>query len=394
MGSSDASSSNSLLVSSVASLLQHLAQRNTSEGCGAPCFLSATEPAISLSDYVLRLARFFQCSEECFVLTLIYVDRLLQGNSHIWLCPLNVHRLAVTALMLAVKFADDTFYSNAYYAKVGGLPVKEINYLEATLLRLLRFRLHVLPWEYTRFLSLILDFPFSPAAAALPRPRSLTTSSSSTTTSSTTTSSTTSSSGSGVAAAAGKLVVAAASGGPECSSSSTAAQGEEGGAPVKGGQQPCCQPAACCSPSISSTACFSGCSQTVSPPLTPEATADDVQLLSAAEEAPRPPEAASLQTRDTTATANAAAASSSSSSSRCTATACPLLLPAAGPPVKPTATKQIACQRSVSQQQLMDFAAAGSARFIWQENAMGAGGGQSELCAAAHREMMQFFLWL
>lgn len=158
------------LVSSVAALLQQLAAQNKSEGCGAPCFLSATEPVISVPDYLERLARFFQCSRECFVLALIYIDRLLQANRHIWLCPLNVHRLVVTALMVAVKFADDTFYSNAYYAKVGGLPLREINHLEATFLRMLQFRLHVLPWEFQKFLKLVVESPFSSSSG---RPRAL-----------------------------------------------------------------------------------------------------------------------------------------------------------------------------------------------------------------------------
>lgn len=154
--------SDSSLVSSVATLLQQLSSQSSSEGCGAPCFLSATEPLISVPDYLARLSRFFQCSKECFVLSVIYIDRMLQSNSHVWLCALNVHRLAVTALTLAVKFAEDTFYSNAYYAKVGGLPLREMNHLEATLLRMVGFRLHVLPWEYHKYLRLILGLP--PAA--------------------------------------------------------------------------------------------------------------------------------------------------------------------------------------------------------------------------------------
>lgn len=223
------------LVSSVASFLQQLAAQNDSEGCGAPCFLSATEPTISVPDYVDRLARFFQCSRECFVLALIYIDRLLRGNSHIWLCPLNVHRLVVTALMVAVKFADDTFYSNAYYAKVGGLPLKEMNHLEATLLRMLHFRLHVMPWEFHRFFRLVIDSPFSH------RPRVICCNINSN-----------SSSLSAPAAADDSHGF-----GPECSGS------------TKVLEQSCGNP--CCSPSWGSTGCFSGSSHSTSPPFTPEA---------------------------------------------------------------------------------------------------------------------------
>lgn len=221
------------IVSSVAALLQQLAAQNKSEGCGAPCFLSATEPVISVPDYLQRLARFFQCSRECFVLALIYIDRLLQASRHVWLCPLNVHRLVVTALMVAVKFADDTFYSNAYYAKVGGLPLREINHLEATLLRMLQFRLHVLPWEFQKFLRLVLESPFSSSG----RPRALSCNSS------------------------GVSVPTAAIGDSDrirgdCTNTIKALQ--HSGNTLS-------------SPSSGSTAYFSGSSQSVSPPVSPEA---------------------------------------------------------------------------------------------------------------------------
>lgn len=229
------------LISSVAALLQRIAAQNKSEGCGAPCFLSATEPAISVPDYLERLARFFQCSRECFVLALIYIDRLLKGNSHIWLCPLNVHRLVVTALMVAVKFADDAFYSNAYYAKVGGLPLREINHLEATLLRMIHFRLHVLPWEFHKFLRLIVEFPFSSSS----RPSALCPNST------------------------GRNVPT-----PAADNNSTTADCKTSKSLHCG--NPSCSPSG-------STAYFSGSSQSVSPPFSPEApsqvkspSADDV----------------------------------------------------------------------------------------------------------------------
>ncbi|KAL8442684.1 hypothetical protein Emed_007215 [Eimeria media] len=275
------SSADVLLVSSVASLLQQLASQNKSTGCGAPCFLSASEPMITVADYVERLARFFQCSKECFILALIYIDRLLQSNNHVWLCPLNVHRLVVTALMVAVKFADDTFYSNAYYAKVGGLPVKEINYLEATLLRMLRFRLHVLPCEFERFYRLVMDASFSAGAAPRP-PRAIHSSSSNSSSSSSSDNSSsfqqTSKPHIAAVADAGAGVV---DGGDVCSSlmAAAAAPADDECTDRSKALQHCCSTTSCCSPSTGSTACFSGSSQSVSPPCTPEA-ADEVHFPS------------------------------------------------------------------------------------------------------------------
>lgn len=51
------------------------------------------------------------------MLALIYVDRLIQ-QGRFALTPLNVHRVLITAVMLAAKFFDDQYFNNLYYAKV------------------------------------------------------------------------------------------------------------------------------------------------------------------------------------------------------------------------------------------------------------------------------------
>lgn len=44
--------------------------------------------------------------------------------------------------MLAAKFFDDAYYNNAYYAKVGGIVVTELNLLEVEFLFRIQFQLH------------------------------------------------------------------------------------------------------------------------------------------------------------------------------------------------------------------------------------------------------------
>lgn len=93
------------------------------------------------------------CSVECFVLALVYVDRIMQANWRFLLTSLNVHRLLLTAVMTAVKYHDDCSYNNAYYAKVGGIPLGELNALEIELLFLLGFDLHVPAEVFDRYLA-------------------------------------------------------------------------------------------------------------------------------------------------------------------------------------------------------------------------------------------------
>jgi Cyclin len=77
-------------------------------------------------------------------MALIYIDRLIQRNGFL-LTELNVHRVIVTSILLAAKFFDDAYYNNAYYAKVGGVLVSEMNGLEVDFLFRINFSLHVPP---------------------------------------------------------------------------------------------------------------------------------------------------------------------------------------------------------------------------------------------------------
>lgn len=43
------------------------------------------------------------------------------------------------AVIVAIKWHDDEYYKNDYYAKVGGIPLKELNSLEYQFLSLLNF---------------------------------------------------------------------------------------------------------------------------------------------------------------------------------------------------------------------------------------------------------------
>lgn len=62
-----------------------------------------------------------------------------------------MHRVVITAVLLAAKFFDDAYYNNAYYAKVGGVMVSEMNGLEVDFLFRINFSLHVTPEVYDKY---------------------------------------------------------------------------------------------------------------------------------------------------------------------------------------------------------------------------------------------------
>uniref|UniRef100_A0A6T9AUW3 Cyclin n=1 Tax=Noctiluca scintillans TaxID=2966 RepID=A0A6T9AUW3_NOCSC len=137
-------------VGALATVLTHLASV-AGKPQRATRFHSVRPPQMSIHEYLARISKYFQCSSECFVLCLVYIDRIVKLHPEFTICSLNIHRLLVTAVMLAVKFFDDVYYSNAYYAKVGGVKLKEVNTLEAQFLQLIDWRLHVTPQEYSQY---------------------------------------------------------------------------------------------------------------------------------------------------------------------------------------------------------------------------------------------------
>jgi hypothetical protein len=75
---------------------------------------------------------------------------LIQRNNFL-LTELNVHRVVITAILLAAKFFDDAYYNNAYYSKVGGVLVSEMNGLEVDFLFRINFSLHVTPEVFEKY---------------------------------------------------------------------------------------------------------------------------------------------------------------------------------------------------------------------------------------------------
>jgi len=114
-------------------------------------FYALRPPQITIKDYLKRIAKFSHCSEECFVLALIYIDRLILSNRTFSVNIYNVHRLVISSVMLAAKFFDDQYFNNAHYARVGGVSCKEMNQLEIEFLFMMNFDLFVDNELYTTY---------------------------------------------------------------------------------------------------------------------------------------------------------------------------------------------------------------------------------------------------
>eukprot|EP01065_Artemidia_motanka_P004177 TRINITY_DN12003_c0_g1_i1.p1 TRINITY_DN12003_c0_g1~~TRINITY_DN12003_c0_g1_i1.p1 ORF type:complete len:246 (+),score=65.21 TRINITY_DN12003_c0_g1_i1:86-739(+) len=117
------------------------------------CFETFHAPRIHIRDYLHRMERYTHASEECYLSALILIDRLIHRHPRIRVTSYNVHRLVLVAVMAAAKYRDDVYYSNAYYAAVGGISLAELNYMERELLRMLELDCGVSFEDYLTYLA-------------------------------------------------------------------------------------------------------------------------------------------------------------------------------------------------------------------------------------------------
>ncbi|ORX63072.1 cyclin-domain-containing protein [Hesseltinella vesiculosa] len=115
------------------------------------CFHARAIPSIDIGAYLLRILKYCPCANECFLSLLVYFDRMARNVTQLRLDSWNVHRLLIAGIMVSSKFFSDVYYTNTRYAKVGGLPVKELNALELEFLRMNDFILNIQVEELQRY---------------------------------------------------------------------------------------------------------------------------------------------------------------------------------------------------------------------------------------------------
>jgi len=151
------------LLAGLSSLLQsRIAAADMSDAALPPwrrssAFHSKEPLDMNISDYLVHIHWFFECSSPCLVLALIYLDRAVSSSATLVLNAETCPRLFLTCLLAALKFHDDdwTPYSNSFYAGVGHVDVQELNAMEKTFCKSIDWQFYVSPEEYLRYHDLI-----------------------------------------------------------------------------------------------------------------------------------------------------------------------------------------------------------------------------------------------
>ena len=106
-----------------------LNRSDSNESAIISVFTSNKTPQISIKKYLTRIMKYSKPETSTVIICLIYIDKICE-NSSLQLSIYNIHRIILSCMILALKYNEDDYYSNKYYAKVGGISLKELNELE------------------------------------------------------------------------------------------------------------------------------------------------------------------------------------------------------------------------------------------------------------------------
>ena len=115
-----------------------------------PSLYSEVPPKISIYEYVSRIQKYCAIEKNIIILGLIYIDRICDIN-RLRLTNYNIHRILFISILIALKYNEDSIYSNKYYSEVAGVSLKELNSMEISFLELLDFKLFVSEEEFKKY---------------------------------------------------------------------------------------------------------------------------------------------------------------------------------------------------------------------------------------------------
>ena len=119
-------------------------------------FISKKIPSISIEKYLERLISHTKMEISTLILILIYIDKICKNNKF-RLNYFNIHKLIVTSMLVSIKYNEDDYFSNSFYAKVGGVSITELNHLEYEFLSLIDFDLYVDEDLFSKYSNYILS---------------------------------------------------------------------------------------------------------------------------------------------------------------------------------------------------------------------------------------------
>ena len=113
-------------------------------------FSAYTIPNISIKDYLIRIQNYSLMEKSTLILSLILIDHMCK-KSNIILTPYNIHRILFSSVLVSIKYNEDSYYDNNFYAQIAGIKPNELKLLEYKFLELNDFDVYVTDVEYEQY---------------------------------------------------------------------------------------------------------------------------------------------------------------------------------------------------------------------------------------------------
>ena len=106
--------------------------------------------AISMNAYLSRWMKLTQSEGSVPIAAACLLDRMI-ARTGLTLTSYNIHRVVLAALVVSHKLILDVPFTNAHFARVGGVSLQEVNRLEATFLLDMDWELTIEAEEHARY---------------------------------------------------------------------------------------------------------------------------------------------------------------------------------------------------------------------------------------------------
>ena len=124
---------------------------------GKMVFSANLIPNISIEEYLIRIQEYANMETSTLIMSLILIDRLCQ-KANLTLTYHNIHRIIFSAILISIKYNEDNYYDNKYYADIAGVKLKELQLLEYNFISLLHFNLFIQDEIYEKYKKYLFDF--------------------------------------------------------------------------------------------------------------------------------------------------------------------------------------------------------------------------------------------
>jgi len=113
-------------------------------------FSANSIPNITIKDYLIRIQNYSKMEKGTLILSMILIDHMCK-KSNIVLTIYNIHRILFSSVLISIKYNEDSYYDNTFYAQIAGIKPNELKLLEYKFLELNDFNVYVKDIEYEQY---------------------------------------------------------------------------------------------------------------------------------------------------------------------------------------------------------------------------------------------------